>query len=68
LRAFLGALRILLIWAYPQDGAYSYRKGYRTLIGLSYQVIAVFAESLLPSDRGCSYQVIVGKSIHPKGL
>ena len=30
-------------------------------IGLSYQVIAVFTESLLPSDRGSPYQVIVDK-------
>jgi hypothetical protein len=38
------------------------------IIGLSYQVTVVFAESLLPSDRGFSYQVTVDKSAYPKAL
>ena len=37
-------------------------------IGFSTQVIAVFAELLHPSDRGCSTQVTVDKSAYPKGL
>ena len=37
-------------------------------IGLSYQVTVVLPESLLPSDRGRSYQVTVDKSVYPSGL
>jgi hypothetical protein len=68
LRAVLGALRILLVRVYPQEGAYNYRKDYRTPIGLSYKVTVVFTESLLQSDRGCSYKVTVDKLLYPNGL
>ena len=36
-----------------------------TTIGFSYKVIVDFAESLLQSDRGCPYKVIVDNSFFP---
>lgn len=39
----------------------NYRKAIGNTIGLSYQVIAILIGYVLPSDRGCLYQVIVDK-------
>jgi hypothetical protein len=35
---------------------------------LSYQVIAILTGFLLPSDRGCPYQVIVDQSVSTSSL
>ena len=36
-------------------------------IGLSYKAIVVLTGSVIQSDRGCSYKVIVDKSAYPNG-
>ena len=45
-----------------RNGLSTTGKAIGTIIGLSYKVTVVFAESLLQSDRGCSYKVTVDNS------